>query len=100
MMDHNKYDKEWSSSDYLPRGFAEWLRDIVRENEVKERKAFKQIGVELGVNPSNLSRWIVGKGPLNQNDINNLASKLGPVVYNFLLLPHPVMEKSITEDTT
>ena len=43
--------REWSSSEYLPRGFTEWLSELVREYEGKEKKEFRQIAIELGVNP-------------------------------------------------
>ncbi|MGB6681045.1 MAG: helix-turn-helix transcriptional regulator, partial [Candidatus Bathyarchaeia archaeon] len=79
--------REWSSTDRLPGGFAEWLKDIVTEQEAK--KGFRKIAEELGVAPSILSRWIAGMGPLSQNDIRMLASKLGPVVYTFLGIPRP-----------
>lgn len=90
--------REWSSNEYLPHGFAEWLKDTVREFEVKNKKGFSQIGNELGVNPSNLSRWIAGRGPLTQHDIQNLASHLSPVVYTFLGLPRPISDEIQGED--
>jgi hypothetical protein len=96
----DKHLKEWSSKDKLPRGFEDYMKETIREYEVKEKKEFRQIGVELGVNPSILSRWIVGKGPLNQHDIQNLASKLGFVVYTFLGLSRPIIDESITEEYT
>lgn len=78
---------EWSSTEELPRGFAEWLSDIVREQEGE--KGFRTIAGEIGVKPSILSRWIGGMGPLNRNDIKKLAAKLGPTVYTFLGLVRP-----------
>jgi hypothetical protein len=90
--------KEWSSSEELPRGFTNWLNDTVKEFQVKERKEFRQIGVDLGVNPSILSRWIVGKGPMNQQNIQILASKLGTVVYTFLGLPRPMSDEPLSEN--
>lgn len=92
-----KQGREWSSSEYLPRGFTEWLSETVRECEEKKKMEFRQIAAELGVKPSILSRWIVGSGPLNQQDIQNLASKLGFVVYTFLFLPRPFSDEPITD---
>jgi hypothetical protein len=97
-MNDGKQGKEWSSSEELPRGFTNWLNDTVKEYQVIERKEFRQIGVDLGVNPSILSRWIVGKGPLNQQNIQVLASKLGTVVYTFLGLPRPMSDEALSED--
>ena len=90
--------REWSSSEYLPRGFTEWLSELVREYEGKEKKEFRQIAVELGVNPSILSRWIVGKGPMTQADIQSLAAHLSPVVYTFLGLQRPLFDETIAEE--
>ena len=79
--------REWSSTEELPRGFAEWLNDIVREQE--KEKGFRKTADEFGVAPSILSRWLAGMGPLNRNDIQKLAAKLGPTVYTFLNLVRP-----------
>lgn len=79
--------REWSSAEKLPDWFAEWLKDIVKEQE--DEKGFRKIADELGVKPSILSRWIAGWGPLNQQNILSLSSKLGPVVYTFLGLSRP-----------
>lgn len=89
--------KEWSSNEKLPRGFTEWLDDTIREYEITQKKAFKQIASELGVKPSNLSRWIAGVGPLTQIDIQMLATNLNPVVYTFLGLPRPTEDEMSTE---
>jgi hypothetical protein len=62
--------------------------------EVKEKKEFRQIAIELGVNPSILSRWLGGQGPLTQTHIQSLASNLSPVVYSFLGLSRPKNEDS------
>ena len=79
MFEDNQF-KEWSSKEILPRGFTEWLKDIIREYEINQKKGFRYIASELGVNPSMLSRWITGMGPMTQNDIQLLASNLSPVV--------------------
>jgi plasmid maintenance system antidote protein VapI len=79
--------REWSSTDKLPKGFTEWLKEIVAEREVSE--SYWKIARALGVNPSLLSRWIAGTGPLSQDEIRKLSSELGPVVYTFLGLPRP-----------
>jgi hypothetical protein len=91
MNEHNIL-KEWGSNDDLPQGFTEWLNDVVRECRVTDNLEFRQIGAQLGVNPSFLSRWLGGMGPLTQTDINLLASNLSPVVYTFLGLPRPQFE--------
>lgn len=88
-MTASKELREWSSTERLPAGFAEWLKDVVTEQETELYKSFRKIAEELGVDPSLLSRWMAGKGPLSQNDIRMLASKLGPVVYTFLGIPRP-----------
>lgn len=88
--------REWSSAEELPRGFAEWLKDVVKEQEAE--KGFRSIAEELGVNPAMLSRWIGGMGPLTQNDILNLAANLGPVVYTFLGIPHPNYYETANEE--
>jgi hypothetical protein len=79
--------REWSSTDELPKGFTEWLKEIVKKREASE--SYWKIARELSVNPSLLSRWIAGFGPLCQDDIRELSSVLGPVVYTFLGLPRP-----------
>lgn len=81
--------RNWGSREKLPKGFAKWLGEIIREQEIHGRKGYFRISEELGIPPSILSRWIAGWGPLNQYDINILAEKLGSVVYTFLLIPHP-----------
>ena len=40
---------EWKSGDQLPGGFSEWLRGVVREQEIEQRKGFSRIAGELGV---------------------------------------------------
>jgi hypothetical protein len=95
-MDASKEIREWSSTEGLPRGFAEWLKDVVKEQE--DEKGFRSIAEELGVNPSMLSRWIGGMGPLCHNDILNLASNLGPVVYSFLGIPRPNYSETVNEE--
>jgi hypothetical protein len=82
-------DKEWSASEKLPRGFSEWLKETVKEQERDQRKVYSSIANELGISPSILSRWIGGMGPLNQNDIQSLASIYGEVVYTYLHIPRP-----------
>ena len=82
-MFEEKQPKEWSSNEVLPRGFAEWLKETVREHEVNKKMAFRQIAAEFGVIPAILSRWVAGMGPMTQNNIRLLASNLSPVVYIF-----------------
>lgn len=91
MVEENK-PKEWLSNENLPRGFTEWIKDYIRENEVYHQKGFQRIAGEIGVNPSNLSRWIAGKGPLTQHDIRLLAYHLSDIVYSFLGLYPPDMD--------
>ncbi len=81
--------KEWSSRDKLPQAFSEWMKEVLREMEFEQGKAFSWFAEDLGVPPSILSRWISGWGPLNQYDIHILVSKLGPVVYTYLHIPSP-----------
>lgn len=79
--------REWSSKERLPAGFADWLKEIVAEQE--DERSFRKIADELGVKPSILSRWMAGMGPMKHKDIRLLSSKLGPVVYTFLGFPRP-----------
>ena len=79
--------REWSTTEELPRGFAEWLNDVVREQE--KEKGFRKTADEFGVDPSILSRWIGGMGPLNRNDIHKIEEKLGTSVHTFLILARP-----------
>lgn len=90
--------KEWSANDDLPRGFSEWLHDTVKELGVNQKREFRQIAADFGVNPSILSRWIVGKGPLTQADIKSLAAYLSPVVYTFLGIPRPLIDETLAEE--
>ena len=91
------FSKEWKSNDYLPRGFTEWLNDVVKEYLETDHLEFREIGAALGVNPSFLSRWLGGMGPLSQTDINLLALNLSPVVYTYLGLPRHQFEERLTE---
>ena len=90
--------KEWSSNDELPWGFVNWLKEIIRENEIYHKKGYLQIAGELGVNPSILSRWLAGMGPLTQVDLKILAVNLSPVVYSFLGLARPVIAETLSEE--
>ena len=92
-MTASKEPREWSSTEELPRGFAEWFKDAVKEKETKEYMSFRKIARELSVNPNILSRWVAGMGPLSQNDIRKLASNLGLVVFTFLGIPNPDIEE-------
>lgn len=98
MPEQNRY-REWTSNEGLPNGFTEWLRDTVREYEVVNKKAYRQIAAELGVNPSILTRWISGMGPMTNTDIELLASHLSPVVYAFLGLEPPPLDDTYLENT-
>ena len=97
-MSEQKNPKEWSSNENLPRGFTEWLKATIGESESKHKKEFRQIAAELGVKSSILSRWIGGMGPMTQTDIRLLASNLSPIVYNFLGLPRPLIDETLTEE--
>jgi transcriptional regulator with XRE-family HTH domain len=83
-MSKPKNPKEWTSKDRLPEGFSKWLKELVTEQQVRHKKSFTEIANELGVKASRLSRWVAGKGPLDQDDIRALAKSLGPAVYTFL----------------
>jgi hypothetical protein len=48
--------REWSSTESLPEGFADWLKEIVSIQEVELNKIFRTIAGELGVDPSLLGR--------------------------------------------
>jgi len=87
--------KEWSSNENLPRGFTEWLKEAIREIEIQDKKEFRQIAYEFGVNPAILSRWIGGMGPMTQKNIRLLACSLSPVVYTFLGLPRPIIDETL-----
>lgn len=89
-----KKHKEWSSNEKLPWGFSNWLKMYTRKNEVDRKKGFRQIAGELGVNPSILSRWIAGMGPLTNRDVQILAENLSPAVYSFLGLSRPVFDET------
>lgn len=93
-----KQPKEWSSKDNLPGGFVAWLKEIIHEKEIYHKRGFRSIANELGVNPSTLSRWIAGMGPLTQQDIHILAKNLSPVVYSFLGLARPVFNETPPEE--
>ena len=97
MIEHTK-PKEWASNEDLPRGFTDWLKDVVLEFKVIGNLEFRQIGVELGVNPSFLSRWLGGKGPLTQMDIELLSTNLSPVVYTFLGQRRTEIEEGMTDE--
>jgi hypothetical protein len=85
----NSTNGEWSSSDKLPEGFVNWLIELIDEQDYIEGKGFSRIAEELGVQASILSRWMGGMGPLSQNNIENLASNLGNIVYTYLHIPWP-----------
>ena len=88
-MSKQKSLREWSSTERLPEGFAKWLKDIITQQETEQRKSFRQIAAELGVDPALLSRWIAGAGPLNEESIRALVANLGSVVYIYLGMPRP-----------
>ena len=98
-MPEKNHHREWASNEGLPSGFAEWLRETVREYEVINKKAYRQIAAEFGVNPSILSRWISGMGPMTHTDIELLASQLSPVVYSFLGLEPPPLDDYFAENS-
>ncbi len=81
--------REWKSQDKLPGGFSEWLKDVIREQEIEQRKGYLKIADDLGIPPSIPSRWLAGWGPMNEGDFEFLASKLGNVVYTYLHIPRP-----------
>ena len=41
--------KEWASRDTLPIGFTEWLKDLVKEQEIELGKGYSRIAEDLGV---------------------------------------------------
>jgi len=88
-MSEQKKLREWSSTARLPEGFSKWLKEIITQQETEQRKGFRQIAAELGVDPALLSRWIAGAGPLNEESIRALVTNLGPVVYTYLGIPRP-----------
>jgi hypothetical protein len=79
--------KEWTSREQLPGGFVEWLNFIVRILAVEQGKDFVRIANDLGISPRLLSRWLAGKGPLTQENIDALAENLGHSVFTTLGLP-------------
>ena len=88
-MNDQKDFREWSSTEKLPEGFVKWMKAIVTERGIEQKKSFMHIADELGVEPSSLSRWLGGMGPLNQKDIHALATNISPTVYTLLQLPWP-----------
>ena len=68
----------------MPEGFADWLKEVIEGG-----RGHSRIAEDLGVHASILSRWIGGMGPISQNDIHNLASKLGSIGYTYLHIPRP-----------
>lgn len=98
-MPERNHPREWASNEGLPSGFTEWLRETVREYEVINKKAYRQIAAELGVNPSILTRWVSGMGPMTHTDIELLASRLSPVVYAFLGLEPPPLDDHLAENS-
>jgi hypothetical protein len=71
-----------------------WFED----GECNWNKSFRHNAIELVVNPSFLSRWIAGVGPLTDIDVSILTTNLSTVVYPFLSLAHSVIYEILSED--
>lgn len=91
--------KEWASNENLPRGFTEWFKEIIVEFEIEEKKEFRQIADEIGVNPAILSRWLGGMGPMTQINVQSLATNITPAVYTFLGIPNPILNEELNEES-
>lgn len=87
-MDQENTFPEWGDNDKLPTAFVKCLEAVV---EVKHRfkKSHRTIAKEWGINPSNLSRWLAGIGPLTEEDIHKLDKGLGQWVYTSLWMVPP-----------
>ncbi len=79
-------DKEWGISERIPGAFVSWINYYVNE-KLKTRKLFIAIASDWEVNPSYLSRWMAGMGPLTEKDIRSLSNYLGPGTYTVLGIP-------------
>lgn len=73
--------KEW-----LNQKFAEW------EKAQGRSQSYYAFARYLEVSQSGLGQWMIGSGAPGGDDLLNIASKLGPEVYDVLGLPRPNAE--------
>ncbi len=73
--------KEWKADEELPQSFVGLIQEAVKNNCFQRKAVFIQVACEWDINPSILSRWLAGLGPLNEEDILKLAKAIGPAVY-------------------
>jgi transcriptional regulator with XRE-family HTH domain len=69
--------------------FRDWLMGKMREWEGKDRKNFSAFARYLDVNQGSLSQWFSGSYVPGQENVEKIAAKLGPEVYDVLGLPRP-----------
>ncbi len=69
--------------EFLDRKFLDWQRDE------RERKTLAEFAEWLGISPNTLNNWLRRDRLPKGANIELLASKLGPEIYDVLGLPRP-----------
>lgn len=74
---------EASISSWLIDKFLDWQK---QQGSLKTQDEFARF---LGFEPSTVSMWINGKHNPDKNSVRQLATKLGPDIYDFFGIPRP-----------
>ena len=69
--------------DWLNEKFNEW------EKAQAHKQSYYAFARYLDVSQSGLSQWMIGSGVPSGSDLLNIASKVGPEVYDVMGLPRP-----------
>jgi transcriptional regulator with XRE-family HTH domain len=75
-----------SAKDWLNQKFLEW------EKAQGRKQSYYAFARYLEVSQSGLGQWMTGGGSPSGGDLLNIASKLGPEIYDVLGLPRPNAE--------
>ena len=68
-----------------------WLMDkfVKWERERKQRQSYSAFARYLGVKQSSLSQWLAGNYPPSKENVEKIAAKLGPEIYDIMGMQRP-----------
>jgi transcriptional regulator with XRE-family HTH domain len=71
--------------------YNRWLMDKFVEWERKkgQRQSYSAFARYLGVKQSSLSQWLAGNYPPSRENVEKLAEKLGPEIYDIMGMERP-----------